>query len=378
MQQYYNNMNGMNPAMMGMGGYNTPGVNMGMGMGLGLGGGQGYYGSMGMGVANQYQQVRKPPMMTQPLTQEQIAALKNKGANFDTKVSREELDISICTHKENGQIVAFIGNNDKFVCPICGESWRPTEYTEEEVNEKVEDLIDHLQMIKLQYLNAPVQAIEEFFPIIPLMRKIGKFTTIAADDFARYDQSYVMNQQQGSSNGYAMINQLTNGYSPVGGYNPAMMGYNNPAMQGYNPAMMQGYNPAMQYNQQGMMQGQMMQPGGMQGVPTQAAMQGQPQPVGGYNPAMQGYNQNSYPQNGAPVNPLTMATNGNEFGWNAPPVNNAGIYNGYTNPNQAMMNGQSNPNIPNQETQAQTAPVDNTMPQPAGQKEVKVTKAYQA
>lgn len=373
-QQYYNN--GMNQQMgMGMG-YGIPGVNMGMGgmaPNMGMANGQGYWGTLGMPAGNQYGAVRKPPMMTQPLSEERIAALKNKGAGFDTRVSREDLDRAICTHKDHGQIVAFMGNDNKFICPICGESWNPVEYTEEEVNAKVEDLIDHLQMIKLQYLNAPAQTIEEFFPIIPLMRKIGKFTTIAANDFAMYDQSYVMNQQQGFNNGYAMLNQLTNGFASMGG------GY-NPAMNGYNVQMGgMGYNPAMQ-------QGMMMQPGGMQGVPNQQMMQSQPQPIGNMNPAMmqnQGYPQNMNYQATTAVNPLTMA-GGNEFGYGAPVPPNA-VYNGYANPNAAMMQGQSNPNIPNNQ-------MNNQAQQPVGEsnpamnqgaameqpKEIKVTKAYQA
>lgn len=372
--QYYN---GMNNQMGMMGG--IPGVNMGMPQpGLGMNNAQGYWGNLGMPAGNQYAAVRKPPAMTQPLTPERIAALKNKGAGFDTRVSREDLDRAVCTHKEAGQIVAFLGNDGKFICPICGETWNPVEYTEEEVNGKVEDLIDHLQMIKLQYLNAPAQTIEEFFPIIPLMRKIGKFTTIAASDFAAYDQSYAMNQQQGFNNGYAMLNTLTNGFAAMnGGYNPAMNGYNvQMSGMGYNPQMSQ--------------QGVMMQPGGNMGVPNQQMMQGQPQPVGNMNPAMmqaaQAQQMNGYQQNYNPaatsVNPLTMAGGVSEFGWGAPVAPNS-VYNGYANPNQAMMQGQSNPNIPNNQQATQISqnvgegnPANN---QPTeAPKEIKVTKAYNA
>lgn len=333
-----------NPAMnnMGMmGGYN-PGM---------MAVGNGFVGNLGGPIANQYMAPQKPPAMSQPLNQENIAMLQNLGGSFSAKVSQTDILRSVCTHKNNGQIVAFQNPDGKMVCPICGESWNPVEYSEEEINAKVEDIIDALQMAKVYAIDTPTKVIEEFFPIIPLMRKIGKFTTIASNEFARFEPALGMQQQQNAMSGFGMLGQLT------GGYNMGMMGEYNPAMGGYNPGVSQGQP----------INGMMMQPGGVaqnqQMMYNPNMMQGQPMP--GYN----------VPQ-GNMVSPMAMAGGmNNEFVYNGVPQNQQQMM--YNNPNMQQSMQQQGQSQVNNGQQPPTPDVN--IPGPGATnngKDVTVTKSF--
>lgn len=152
------------------------------------------------------------PSMTQPLTNEEIAILTDKGGAFSTKVTKEDMLKAYCTHKRNGAIVATQNPDGSFTCPICGETFRQVDMDKESIEADVEKVIDDIQNIKLAYLDMPVDVARQYFPIIPLLRKLPQLGVIAASNWAKYDGSAMATATQASSPyGYAAYNQMLSG-----------------------------------------------------------------------------------------------------------------------------------------------------------------------
>lgn len=191
----------------------------------------GMYGSPAQASMITYQ-TQQRPSMTQPLTNEEIAILTEKGGAFSTKVTQEDMLKAYCTHKRNGAIVATQNPDGSFTCPICGETFNSVDMSKESIEADVEKVIDDIQNIKLAYLDMPIDVARQYFPIIPLLRKLPQLSTIAASNWAKYDGSAMTTATAANSPyGYAAYNQMLSGQ----GMYPVMMG---PVM-GY-PAMPAG------------------------------------------------------------------------------------------------------------------------------------------
>lgn len=249
---------------------------------------------MGMQYApNGYQK----PVMTQPLTEEEMAILKDKGGAFTTKVTKEDMLKAYCTHKKNGAIVAFQNPDGTWTCPICGETFSERPLTKESLEEDIKAVLDDIQMIKLSYVDIPVEIARQYFPIVPLIQKIPQLGVIAANNFAKYEAGATTTT---GSNPYGMAayNQLMMGgaIAPMYNYGGQMM--QQPMMAPmYQQPMMQGQQPMYQ---QPMMRGQQMVDAG--------AMVNPMNPTGGYPQQVMPQQAGMMMQQ--PVNPVA----GNEFG----------------------------------------------------------------
>ena len=175
---------------------------------------------------------------TQPLTPDQIAALRRNGNAFDMKVTQEDLWAAACTHKEKNGNSTLIQNADgTWTCTICHETFKMCENSREEIEAAVNQLIDMLQTSKTIYLDAPEGLVSQYYQMIPLLRKFPDLWDRAMKNFAMYE---------GTATG---VNPMAMGYSgfnalgalmanPYGGFMPTMG--QMPTVPGY-PQPMPGY-----------------------------------------------------------------------------------------------------------------------------------------
>ena len=217
---------------------------------------------------------------TQPLTPEQISKLRSSGDAFKIEVSQEDLWRAACTHKENGQptLVSEGVNpetgNEILRCTICGETFEMVDASKEEVQKAVDLICNLLQTSKTMYLDAPVQLVEQYYQMLPLLKMFPKLYERSQKNFAMYENPMGVgaNPTAVGTNGFQMMGaMLSNPYSAMGYGAPMPMGPQYPQYpQGYAPQPM-APQPAQPY------------PGYPQQYPQQA-----------YNPAMYGGNPMMY------------------------------------------------------------------------------------
>lgn len=207
---------------------------------------------------------------TQPLTQEQIAALRNSSDGFDMKVTKEELWAAACTHKElTGQSALRQNEDGSFTCSICHKTFNMVDADRDTVAKLIKDVIDMLQTCKTIYVDAPAELIEQYFQMIVLLEKFGVLWDHAMRDFSQYDNAYPMTQYPIGYSGFNALNALmTNPYAYMPGVQPGMQ----PGMVPQQP--MQPGMPQQQFAQPVYPQQPMQQP--MYGMPGNPVAYGTP------------------------------------------------------------------------------------------------------
>lgn len=214
----------------------------------------------GMMYAPNYQR----PQMTQPLTPEEMNILADKGGAFSTKVTQEDMLKAYCTHKKNGAIVVVQNPDGSLTCPICGETFDNSSLEKMDIEADVKKVIDDIQSIKLAYLDIGTEVARQYFPIIPLLRKLPQLAVMAANNFAKYEAGTAMMNAGNSPYGFAAFNNMMNGgmyygqpmygqpmyQAPVYGQQPVqqpVMGAQMPVAGGYAP-MNNVYDPNAMVN----------------------------------------------------------------------------------------------------------------------------------
>ena len=202
--------------------------------------------------AQMYQQVPQPNY-TQPLSAEEIAMLmKGTKSSWTMALTPEEKLRAICTHKDptKGNQFSLVPVNNGFAnahkCYICNEEVILRDYTKDDAIAATEEVINILQNVKTTFLDIAPGVAQDYFILIPLLRKLPELLEIAKNNFAKYD-SALHNPMYGTGNTFAALNTLL---TPGGfGMNPGMMGMNPNMQMGMNPNMQMGMNPAMMNNQ---------------------------------------------------------------------------------------------------------------------------------
>lgn len=197
---------------------------------------------------------------TQPLTNEQIAALRKDSNTFNMKVSQEEVWKAICTHKDKttgDYTLDNIGTDEKgsiWKCGICGKEFHfLDEISVERVDEIVKDMIDVLQTSKSIYLDAPEEMVRNYYQIIPLLEKLPYLWSQSLANFNKYvnNTNSPLAMSPNYANNFATLNNIIGGAwaNPVMNnqyYQMPMMNVqpNNGWYQqqpAYDPNMMNGY-----------------------------------------------------------------------------------------------------------------------------------------
>lgn len=164
----------------------------------------------------------KPALMTQPLTPEEMSILTDKGGAFSIKVTQEDMYKAYCTHKKNGKIVATANPDGTFTCPICGETFEFRSMDKDSVTEDINKVIDDMQTIKLTFLDIGTEVARQYFPIIPLLKKLPQLASMAAANWAKYENPNYQDQNVVAPYGMAAYNQLMGGGAMMGMYGGAM------------------------------------------------------------------------------------------------------------------------------------------------------------
>ena len=265
-----------------------------------------YYGAGYNGQPMQFNPVQAP-VNENALTNDEMKVLQNVRTNaLDLNISVEDNLRSICTHKQNNQDIVRQLNGGmpnangelEVHCPLCQETWDPTNLSKEEVKEFVHKIISAMQNCKWAGdLNTSL--VRDYFPMIPLLKKFPDIYEYSMKQFNRYmDQNQYSAANDASV--YGMYNQLTgnynNYYSGFGyGYPQQNMAY-NPGMGTVNGAPYGQQNVGgAYYNQPQTMYPQQNMNGGYYNQPA-STMYGQQAPMQNPMQAQAPYGQQAYGQ----------------------------------------------------------------------------------
>ena len=106
---------------------------------------------------------------TQPLTKDEAAELTKSDAMFSLKVTSQEINRGLCTHKYPGtnkfSIAETKDGTGDVVCTICGARLNPDDLTHEKVEQIVKDFKNVMECCKLMYVNIPETVVRQLFTI---------------------------------------------------------------------------------------------------------------------------------------------------------------------------------------------------------------------
>jgi hypothetical protein len=230
-----------------------------------------------------YQQQYQPPKMNQLLSPEEINTLRQSGQGFSINIDPKDVMRSLCTHKYNGQYAVQENKDGTYTCAICGTTFKPVDLSKEEVEAKINEVIDILETTKLVYADMPIEMGREFFPMIELLKKVPSFYQIAHNNFEKYTTVNYSNPQNQYGNAFYNLSMATGG------------GFNNYGMPMMTPPPVA---PMYDPNQMNMYQQPMMQPQGMNNGYSTVAPQQNPFTNSFYQqqPMMQPQQMNMYQQ----------------------------------------------------------------------------------
>lgn len=200
----------------------------------------------------QYQGMPQQPVtkFNNPLNAEQIKKLMQTGEQFTVSITEDQMLRSVCNHRNpegTGDALVYDQATGVARCQICGYEFKPIDpdVKPEDIKDKILDIIDVLQTIKLMYIDLPPEAAFQYFPIIALLEKAPQLFEFAVKNMAKHES---VNWQWNNRNMNAinMLNNLQNmfgaGFS-FGGQPQQTMGTGMPNMMG--GAMMPMGTPMM-------------------------------------------------------------------------------------------------------------------------------------
>ena len=198
-----------------------------------------------------YSSPRPMPGNNQQLTKDAVNVLRQEADEINLKVDQKEIWAAICTHRDPSTGASTLVSNPdgSYTCSICKETFRFVEYTEEEVIEKVNDVLNILQTAKTLYIDAPIKMTENYYQVILLLKRLHTLYARAIKNFARYEDVNIPANQ--ISNGYFGFNALSNIMNNPYAYQQPMMqqqinplGYGAPAAPAAPVAPAPGIMPA--------------------------------------------------------------------------------------------------------------------------------------
>ena len=192
---------------------------------------------------------------TQPLTKDQAAELTKSDSMFSLKVTNQDINRAICTHKfPNTNKFSINACNDgtgDVVCTICGARFNPDDLTHEKVEQIIKDFKNVMECCKLMYVNIPENVVKQLFTILPFVDKIPKLYDISVENYSRFAPNAsstqdVYGQSSGLFNSFREIIGGGNMGYPVYG---APQGYPQPQYPNYATPTYPTYGAPQQMNQ---------------------------------------------------------------------------------------------------------------------------------
>jgi len=215
-------------------------------------------------------QNRPTAKFTQPLTEGQIAALRQEEDALTVKVDEKDIWRAQCTHKHNGastltKIPVYDKDGtqigERYRCSICGAEFNMYDGTVEDVKKDLQTVMDILQTCKTLNLDIPPELASAYFQFMPLLDKLPLLYDRSVRNFQRYanveNSGGIYSGNTYMQNNWGLLGSLTAqpyygqpiGYpqQPMyGGYpQQPMMGYQYPP-QAATPQFAQPYPMAPQ------------------------------------------------------------------------------------------------------------------------------------
>lgn len=170
-------------------------------------------------VAQGYNMVPQKPKNTNPITNEQLAELRQKGGGLSLAPTKEEMYQAMCTHRDlvTGESRLVENGDGTVTCTMCGSTFRILNVDQEQVKEAIELAADVLENTKVLYLDIPEQVCKDYFKILPFLKKAPDLYKVASDNFKQYEGINPMSYE-GSNNIFARYNMMTGPTMPQYGY----------------------------------------------------------------------------------------------------------------------------------------------------------------
>lgn len=200
--------------------------------------------------------------LTNTLSPEEVASLRDKGEPFSLKLTPEEKLRAVCNHinPETGMSALLDNPDGSVTCTICHHKFSTEDVSVSEVQESTDMILNFLQTSKLLYLDMPAATAREYYQIIPLIEKLPKLFKIASDNFRRHENipGFMPGQSQSPFTIFGALNNPATYYQqqPVYGYQQQNAPYQDmyaqqaPAQQMGQAPQPQPGNPFYGYTQQ--------------------------------------------------------------------------------------------------------------------------------
>lgn len=217
-----------------------------------------------------------PTKLTNWLSQDKLDSMQKNLKQFSLAVTENELHEAQCNHintsTNSTALIDIVDNGEhKFQCTLCGTIFPGREYTDEEVQNHYDAVMDILNIDKIAFHSLDPNAAMGYFQILAFLKKGPMLHKLAMSDNDRFEKSMGIMPQYPRMQTPIMFNMLGGGF----GMMPQYAGY--PSMQ---PPMPQAYPSQPMYPQQPQPMQPPQQPCGPIGNPLYG---GQPQ-MYGFNP----------------------------------------------------------------------------------------------
>ena len=208
----------------------------------------------------QFAQPKKPAVWTNPVTPEKAKLLAKTSPKLSLTLTELDVLKASCTHRDPATRSTTLNENPdgSVTCTKCGATFNIVDAPVEEIEGYANSIVDILQTAKLMYIDMPVDAIEAFFSVIPMIEKVPQLYTTSVERFKADTGAATIQPGFGgiNVNPWQMMNQHLGGQQafypqqpfytqPVAQAAPvAPMGYGQfqPQMYDYNA----GVNPIQQ------------------------------------------------------------------------------------------------------------------------------------
>ena len=173
----------------------------------------------GMNMNYGYAQVKRPEP-TNPLSNEDIALLRQKAPQFTLQVSQVDALKAICTHRDKNGDTLIPNNDGSVTCSICGTRFTPVNTSQENVEQVCKSAIDILETIKMMYVDIPNDVTKSYFQMTPFLAKAPQLYKIALDQFNKYNGSTLNTYNNYPGNAVALFGAMMPGMMIPPQYNP--------------------------------------------------------------------------------------------------------------------------------------------------------------
>lgn len=127
---------------------------------------------------------RRIPTPTVSLSRDEMEYLQKCGIDSSIKISKYERIKAKCVHRdENGETLKENKKEGTVTCSICNSSFEMKNYSDEEIEKIIKDVIGLCERIKIMYLTIPTEHVNFLAKLIPNIEKLKNLYKIAENNY---------------------------------------------------------------------------------------------------------------------------------------------------------------------------------------------------